>query len=661
VRPPSPRLRWAAAVAAVLDARSAVVAASLITLGLGLFFTFVWAPHPWGWQGIDQYHELAKALARGEPFGTTDVPWGYAYYAAFFYWLFGDRVWIPVLVQVVINTAAPVLLYQLARPFAGTRTAALSALILSVFSFNTVYASTQASDAVCTVLFLGSLVLLARGVRRRRALDMALGGLLAGIVPQFRPNMILLPAIFAAGYVLIGRTRGHLARAVVFSAAVTLALTPWIVRNYRLTNTFMPTSTHGGMQLWYGTLQVGPYLESRAHNPRSIFESPPFPYSSVTESPIIVTASQPACASADATPALVYWTDRDRTRQRVNPAMRTVSQLTFAIPPPPMPSAVYYYFEADRSSPGGRTGVTTPWSGAADPFVLLIDDRHLEDLDRHQDLIDVFDVIRIARHLAWQEPSGAGEDIDRNGVVDASDLREAAAILIPAAGPGALAFSSDASQATLRFADGSRITTPRQWRNRHTDVEVEGNLAGAVVSRWRTRTSVGAATPLTRDACPPVEHVGANTVFYRAELHMMRRYMALAIDNIGRDPLAFAAASAYRMARLFIIRGSDDVHTAQQFSAGRLAYAAGTILSAAYFLVFVAGAWLAWRQRSAVLYLLVPIVYVPLTICFVLTNMRYTITVQPLMFVFVAMAVMAALRLDSPDGERSAAAGRDAP
>ena len=64
---------------------------------------------------------------------------------------------------------------------------------------------------------------------------------------------------------------------------------------------------------------------------------------------------------------------------------------------------------------------------------------------------------------------------------------------------------------------------------------------------------------------------------------MMRRYMALAMDNIGRDPLAFVAASAYRMVRLFIIRGSDDVHATQQFSGARLAYAAGTILSAAYF------------------------------------------------------------------------------
>ncbi len=40
----------------------------------------------------------------------------------------------------------------------------------------------------------------------------------------------------------------------------------------------------------------------------------------------------------------------------------------------------------------------------------------------------------------------------------------------------------------------------------------------------------------------------------------------------------------------------------------------------------------------------------PLTICFVLTNMRYTITVQPLMFVFVALTVAAAVKLDGLDG-----------
>jgi hypothetical protein len=124
---------------------------------------------------------------------------------------------------------------------------------------------------------------------------------------------------------------------------------------------------------------------------------------------------------------------------------------------------------------------------------------------------------------------------------------------------------------------------------------------------------------------------------------MMRRYTALAFDNIRRDPVGFAAASAYRAARLFLIRGTDDQMTTQQFDSSGAVYLAGTVLSGLYLALFVAGVVVCIRRRSAALILLVPILYVPATICFVLTNMRYTITVQPLMFVFVAAAVLAAL------------------
>ena len=73
------------------------------------------------------------------------------------------------------------------------------------------------------------------------------------------------------------------------------------------------------------------------------------------------------------------------------------------------------------------------------------------------------------------------------------------------------------------------------------------------------------------------------------------------------------------------------------------ANAGGLLLSALYLVPFLAGVLGAVRRRSPLLVFLVPIVYVPLTICFVLTNMRYTITVQPLMFAFAALAIDALL------------------
>ncbi len=145
-----------------------VGAACLISLAIGLVFLFVRAPHPWGWNGFDHYHELALNIAAGRPFSTLEVPWGYAYFLAAFYRLFGDRPWIPLLVQVVLNATTPLLLFAAARQWTDRATASLAALLVGVFSFNTVYASTQSSDAVCTVLFLTAIIVFLAAARKDR-------------------------------------------------------------------------------------------------------------------------------------------------------------------------------------------------------------------------------------------------------------------------------------------------------------------------------------------------------------------------------------------------------------------------------------------------------------------------------------------------------------
>jgi 4-amino-4-deoxy-L-arabinose transferase-like glycosyltransferase len=642
------------ALARLLDSTPTIYAAAAVSLALGLFFVFVWAPHPWGWQGIDAYHDLALSIARGDGFPTTDVPWGYANFAAFFYRVFGERVWIPLVVQVLLNTTVPVMLYHLVRPLATQRTAVLSALLVGVFSFNTVYASTQVSDTVCTVTFMAGLICFARSYRSGRIGWFVLSGLLMGIVPQFRPNMVIFPGLMILAYLAIRpRTFSTVIQMAVFAVIVTLVQVPWIVRNYQLTGLFLPTSTHGGVQLWYGTLQVGPYLESRAHNPRSNFESAAFEYTSMSKRPIRITAEYANCLNRPGgTAFLVYWTDRDPTPRRVSAISRELGRAVFELPPHPAPTTLYYYFEQTHAD----LGVTfvSPLEGAANPFVSFVSNDHLGDLDRHGDLLDIFDVIRLLSHLAWGDPVQYADRLDLNhdGRLDEQDLEHAVVLLLPDAPPRAdgsrlTRFERSDTAAILHLADGSWLSVPRSFSGRQTDLDLQGNLAGLLVSRRRTFTSIAnPVRPSRPGECLFAENVRLNDAFYLGDPHMMQRYMALAFDNISRDPLAFAAASAYRMFRLFIIRGTADSSTAQQFRWSRLAYGAGTVLSSAYFLVFLAGVVIAWRRRSALVLFLLPIVYVPLTICFVLTNMRYTVTVQPLMFVFVAVAILAGLGLD---------------
>jgi hypothetical protein len=616
----------------LLDSPRTRYAAAAISLALGLIFTFVWAPHPWTWEGIDQYHDLARALARGEGFRTTDVPWGYAYYVAFFYSIFGVKPLLPILGQVIANATMPLLLFALVQPLAGRRTATLAALIVGVFSFNTVYASTQISDAICSVLFLSAAVCFERGHASQRLSYFAASGILAGLTPQFRPNLVLLPAVVGGLYVIwMWRAGPHVRKAavhaVVFVTISTLAVVPWVVRNYRVTDTFLPSSSHGGIQLWYGSLQVGPYLENYSANPRTAFAAPAFDYSSLAEKPIVITAKVAECAVGDlsAMPKLAYWTDRNTVPNQLSPSRSASGTLEYAIPGQPDPTAVYWRFESP--------------SGPAPTSVYFIASDHLGDLDRHDDWLDVFDVVRLVREVAW--PAGVP---GRNE----GDLAVMLGRLL--GGPNPLqSLTPGPEAALLQFTDGSRVTIPRTFSGRVTDLEVAGPMAMRLVSARAPGTNAVATPPVTPGSCQPIAAAAVNDVFYRREVQQMRRYTALAFDNIRREPAAFAAAAAYRVIRLFVVRPTGDRSTTYQFAWATVAYSSALVLSLGYFLLFLAGVGVAWRQRSALLPLLVPIAYVPATICFVLTNQRYTVTVQPLMFAFVALALVTFFRWDETD------------
>src|SRR5207244_5187057 len=101
--------------------------------------------------------------------------------------------------------------------------------------------------------------------------------------------------------------------------------------------------------------------------------------------------------------------------------------------------------------------------------------------------------------------------------------------------------------------------------------------------------------------CAIVGEVTINDVFYREQPQAMRRYSALAFDNIRREPLAFLAATLYRAYRVFVVVGSSDKWTNQQFSGAAAIYAAARALSLGFLALFLAGVVVLWRRRPDVL------------------------------------------------------------
>ena len=82
-------------------------------------------------------------------------------------------------------------------------------------------------------------------------------------------------------------------------------------------------------------------------------------------------------------------------------------------------------------------------------------------------------------------------------------------------------------------------------------------------------------------------------------------------------------------------------------------YAAGTIASGLYLVLFVSGMVISWRRGDPLGLPALLILSIPATLAPVLTNMRYTVTVQPLIFVFIAVALASAAR--RARGDRGAA------
>jgi Dolichyl-phosphate-mannose-protein mannosyltransferase len=643
-------------VGRALATETTVYAACVISLALAVVFIFAWAPHPWGWEGFDHYHELALTVASGQPFPTMEVPWGYAYFAAFWYRLFGDRPWIVLVAQSLLNAALPWLVYRFALTWTTRETAIAAAVVTGICSFNTVYASTQSADAVCTVVFMAAVLIVARARRDPRWWRDPAAGVLVGIASQFRPNLVLLPLLLAGYVVATTRTAAGAARAAVLVACAGAALLPWTVRNYRLTGMLLPTSVHGGVQLWYGSLEVGPYRHSQAYNPRAVFAAPAFEYTSLDHVPILVQAHFNCTERPLADVALAYRVNGDGER-RIAPARVDAQSYTFEIAAPRPPAVLRYYVAAAWADPSGTPiETTTPPLGAEAPSVYFVTHDHLGDEDVEGDLLDVFDLVRLMRHTAW------GERVPFDGklrVARADDERSAAAVLLrPVIGDDAQASVSsvrfDGAEARLTFSDGSTITVPRTWSGRITDIGITEGMASTVMTSRQSLAglSVRPVVPVKLDPCLQSVEIAVNQVFYRREPQMMRRYTALALDNVRRDPLGFLTASAYRSVRMFVIQGASDWRTAAQFARSRAIYAAATAASAMFLTICAAGIVIAWRRGEAIGLPLLLIASIPISLAPVLINMRYTVTIQPLMFVFAATALTRSSAESPPNRRR---------
>ena len=533
---------------------------------------------------------------------------------------------------------------------------------MACFSFNTVYASTQTSDSLCTVLFVAAVVLFMRAhlvaasahVRACRR---------SGGRGDADPAESAVAADLAGGHRLgADAAAAAIGQLAVFAAAAFLVLAPWTIRNARLTGRFMPASAHGGIQLWYGSLQVGPFFTHWFDNPRDVFGEPVFPSARPDGRPLVASSLKPIggnCAGVvPQTVGVTYWTDRDPTRVSLPLRPWQEGGVHFEIPPQPNDTAIYYYYDATWTSPSGPIAQQSPVAGPFDPNIFFVTSDDFGDQDRHDDFVDVFDVVRLARHEAWREAVAQPStlDFDHDGSLTFHDLDIAIGILeSDKNNPIAVAVSGNGASSDCRRDDG--------------DARVSGWI-DAQSCRVRFPAGCSISTPAVKSrgaSCTPGARRGASVCrgtrcrdfdrFRRASIlpaastrSSTARSRSRRIATPGSRWTTSAArrsptplAMARRMVGIFVTVGSESRDAAHQFAGSRALYFAGAILSVTVFALFVSGLVVAAVRRGAdIVPLAAAVLYVPVTISPFLTNARYSLSGQPFVFAFVAIAIVAA-------------------
>jgi 4-amino-4-deoxy-L-arabinose transferase-like glycosyltransferase len=173
-----------------------------------------------------------------------------------------------VLLQIVLGVAACVLVSLIGNRAFGPRIGRGAALLLALYPNQVFYSTLNLTEPLYTVLLLASTLLLLKSAERGVALNAA-AGLTLGLAALVRPVICLFPLALLCWYRRLGWPFSKaLGRTVLAGTCMLIAVSPWLVRNHKVTGSWTVLSTTGGHNLWIGNHPgaLGGYYYPKAIN-----------------------------------------------------------------------------------------------------------------------------------------------------------------------------------------------------------------------------------------------------------------------------------------------------------------------------------------------------------------------------------------------------------
>ena len=161
---------------------------------------------------------------------------------------FGVSLLVARVAQIVLGSAAVVLIFDMTRRWFGDRAANIAASLAILTGVISFYEITILPAALDPFLIALTLSLLTYALQTRDTIVVACTGIALGLFVLNRPNALLcVPAVVIA----LAWIRGWRAALMALTAFV-VALAPFTIRNYVVAHQFVPIASHGGLNFYIG-------------------------------------------------------------------------------------------------------------------------------------------------------------------------------------------------------------------------------------------------------------------------------------------------------------------------------------------------------------------------------------------------------------------------
>ena len=226
------------------------------------------------------YHTLASRIAEGtfkssSVYEFSPLP---AYLMAFFYKLFSPDILYIRILNIVFGTLTCYLLYHIGKGLVNRSTGLLACLIACLYEPFIFYSIVPLKTSLSLFLFALTIAFLLSTLNGNSLVKVALLGISAGLLMNVRPNAIaIIPflPLFVLWYRWKSKSSPRLltANLLMFAMGVSLALSPFIIRNYRVAGELVLATTQTGQNLYYGN---NPDSDVPYYRPAPFASSSPF-------------------------------------------------------------------------------------------------------------------------------------------------------------------------------------------------------------------------------------------------------------------------------------------------------------------------------------------------------------------------------------------------